>query len=170
MAKILVKGRVESTGADADIAVNGSGYVITTLGDNLAGEDLTNSTFAITPKFPVSSVYAPTVTISMGTVTAGVAKASPGVLVAVRATNANAGTRFLQIHNTTTTPTAGSTAVRTWCIPAGTSAVPGVLQLGSDYFAPSDYFSTGIGWSISTGTIVYTAATAIDHTLELRTY
>jgi hypothetical protein len=95
-------------------------------------------------------------------------KASAGRFKSVHVTNANAAVRYFQIHNKATAPVNPDAPLLSIPIPAGTATVPGVLDLGTDFFR--DYglvLSTGIATGISTTATTYTAATAADHFLAV---
>jgi len=92
------------------------------------------------------------------------AKATPGNLLSLRATNINAAIRYLQIHNKATAPTGGDTALISVPIPAGAAANPVAVTLGSDFFGNNGLaLSTGIAIGISTAATTFTAATTTDH-------
>lgn len=92
------------------------------------------------------------------------AKATPGNLLSIRATNINAAVRYLQVHNKATAPSGGDTAAISIPIPAGTAAAPGAVMLGNDFFGNNGlYLSTGIAIGISTAATTFTAATTTDH-------
>lgn len=135
----------------------------------LAGEDLTNGVMATTYKPVVSSAYSPTTYKDAGSVTKAVIKAAAGNVLSLRFTNINAAVRYLQLHNKATAPAAAETAQQYYIIPAGTSTAPGVLELGTEHFAPTEYFATGIGWAVSTTATTFTdSATANEHTTLVR--
>jgi hypothetical protein len=99
----------------------------------------------------------------------GVTKSSPGRVYALRATNANAAVRYLQLHNLAAVPTGGEAPKLSFPIPAGSAAAPAVLPLGAEYFGnQGEQFSVGIVWAVSTTAATYTAATAAEHTVSIR--
>lgn len=137
--------------------------VVVTQGTLQAGEDLAANVAGILQKPVASSLYAPTPGVNHGSATAISVKTTPGNLYFMRASNANAALRYLQLHNKASAPAAGEVPILSFVIPAGTAAVPGVTELGSAFLGPSIYFSTGIALGISTTAGTYTAATAGDH-------
>lgn len=70
-------------------------------------------------------------------------KASAGQLYGWRAFNTNASTRYIKLHNTAGTPTAGSGVVETIAVPGGGGS-NGLFDIGVA-------FATGIGISMVTG-------------------
>lgn len=93
-------------------------------------------------------------------------KASAGRLKSIRATNANAAVRYLQIHNKASAPAGGDVPLAVYPIPAGTAASPAAIELGKDFFLDNGLvLSTGIAVGISTTAATYTAATAAEHTV-----
>lgn len=142
-----------------------------TFSDALAGEDTDPSinTQGITFKPVVSSTYSPTTyQYAAGLVTTANVKSTSGNVYSICFTNTNAAARYVQLHDTTTTPAASATAKLWFLVPAGTAAQPGIRIVGMDELAPSEYFTTGIAWAASTTAATYTAATAGDHTITVR--
>lgn len=118
---------------------------------------------------PVTSTTVPSVSKDAGTVTKAVVKASSGNVFSVLVTNTNSAIRYLQLHNKATAPAGTDTAQLYFTIPAGTAVQPAVVELNSDFFAPSERFATGIGWAISTTATTFTdSATASEHTIQVR--
>lgn len=140
-----------------------------TLDSLLAGEDLTNNVLGTQVKPIVGSQYAPgTYQMPSSPVLAANIKSAAGNVYAVRVTNADSSPRYLQLFNSTSAPSGGATAQLSFLIPSAVDT-PGVLQLGTDFFTPSEYFTTGISFAISTTDHTYTAsATASEHTLTVR--
>lgn len=96
-------------------------------------------------------------------------KASSGRVRFVRGTNANAAVRYLQLHNSTSTPAASAVPQRWIPVPAGTAAAPAVVELGEDFFGEDgERFQTGVAWAWSSTAATYTAGTAGDHTTSVR--
>lgn len=116
-----------------------------------------------------SNNYAPLHYKNAGSVTKANVKTTPGNVYSIRVTNANAAVRYFQLHNKATAPAAAETAQQYFLLPAGTAAQPSVLELGTEWFMPSEYFTTGIGWAISTVAATFTdSATTTDHTVTVR--
>lgn len=87
------------------------------------------------------------------------AKATPGNLLWITCTNANAAVRYLQIHNKTSAPSSGNTAYLSVSIPAG-----GSVTLGPNVWGEAGLnLSTGVAIGVSTAHGTFTAATTTDH-------
>lgn len=96
------------------------------------------------------------------------AKGIPGLVVGLVATNANAAVRYLQIHNTTTTPEDQAVPLLSFAIGKGATGVPGVIAYGQGgALGPGVWCSAGISFGFSTTQATYTAATAADHSIHL---
>jgi hypothetical protein len=136
----------------------------------IAGEDLTGNVLGIQAKPTIGSQYAPgTYQMPATAVTKANIKTTAGNVLSLRFTNANAAVRYIQLHNKATAPAAADTAQLSFVVPAGTSTVPGVLELSGSFLAPSEYFATGIAFAISTTDKTFTdSATVADHTLTVR--
>lgn len=147
---------------------NASGFLEVLEQGQSTAEDNANGVFAVLQKPVASSTYAATAFKNAGANTALNVKNAPGSVYAIRVTNSNAAARYFQLHNTVTTPAGGATAQFYALIPGGTVAQPASLELDSTFFAPSEYFSTGIAFAISTAEATYTAATAGDHETVIR--
>lgn len=132
-------------------------------------EDNTNGVFAYQPKPVNSATYAPSNYQQAGSVTKANIKNAAGNVYAITVTNANAAVRYLQLHNKATAPVGTDVPQLYWLIPAGTATQPAVFQLNTNDFAPSEYFTTGIGWAISTTPTTFTdSATASEHYTTVR--
>lgn len=124
-------------------------------------EDNSNSVFAISEKFLGNNSYA-NPTAQNNSFTTFNAKASSGTLVYLSCINTTASVRYLQDHNTATTPAGAATAAEKWLIPAN-----GMLVLGPKDLAGSGiYQTTGHAFANSTAAATYTAGTAGDLLLE----
>lgn len=105
-----------------------------------------------------ASTYAPTRFVDLGANATANVKATAGNVFSLYCNNENAADRFVQLHNTATTPGAGATPVYTFRVPAG-----GDVLVGTDFFtAMGAHFTTGIAFAFSTTKDTYTAATAGD--------
>lgn len=167
--KYNASGAAVTDGQRGDLQIDAAARLIVSLGTILSGEDLTNNVLGIQRKPVVGSQYAPGNYSNAGTVTKANVKATTGNVLAARATNANASPRYLQLHNSSSAPTAGATAQLYFLMPPGSATSPGILMLTSEYFAPSEYFSSGISWAVSTTATTFTdAATASDHLIQFR--
>lgn len=85
-------------------------------------------------------------------------KATPGNVKAVYCHNINAAARYVQLHNTATTPAGGAVPLYTFLVPAQSS-----ITIGDTFFGEHGaHFTTGIAFAFSTTEATYTAATAAD--------
>lgn len=134
----------------------------------LAGEDLTNNVLKVASAPVVSASYSGTGFTNAGAATKANQKASAGMLQSIRASNANAAVRYLQIHNKASAPAAGETAIFSFVIPAGTAAAPGIVMVDDAFFGLNGYYlSTGVSWAISTTSGTFTdSATAGEHIIN----
>lgn len=90
-------------------------------------------------------------------------KASAGYVYSLACDNLNAADRFIQLHNTATTPAGGAVPLYSFRVFGGTP-----LVLGTDFFtAVGAAFSTGIAFAFSTTEATYTAATAADQMIHI---
>jgi len=113
----------------------------------------------------ISATNSPSLSTSFASVASAQAKATPAQLVSIRATNANAAVRYLQLFNAAS---ATGTPIYSEPIPAGSATQPSSLILDSVFFGSGGkYFSTALSWGISTTNGSYTAATAADHNVSL---
>lgn len=93
-------------------------------------------------------------------------KATAAHLYSAYAETTNAGKRYLQFFNTTTTPTAGNVPVLSFLIPAGSSC-----SYGTEHFGPNGQpFTSGLAYGISTTPLTYTAATAGEQIVKTKYY
>lgn len=160
-----------TTYSDGDATVlqtDVNGNLKTVLETNISGEDNTNNVLGTLTKPVANSAYAADNSKDAGSVTKASVKATAGNVYSIRITNANAAVRYFQFHNKASAPAGGDTALRYYLIPAGTATQPTTLELNSNYFSPSVYFSTGVAWAISTTATTFTdSATASEHTVDL---
>jgi hypothetical protein len=127
-----------------------------------AGEDLPNNVLGTITKPVIGTTYSASIDPSFATLVTHNAKATAGQMLGAYASNANAGVRFLLVFDSTGS-TAGAPKVA-FPIPAGTTAAPGSISLGSGLLGQNGLnFATGQTWAISTTAATYTAATAADH-------
>ena len=98
-------------------------------------------------------------------VTKALVKGSAGNVFSILISNANATIRYFQLHNKATAPAATDVPIYSIPIPAGTANAPGIVILDDAFFTRGGYyFSTGIGWAISTTYATFTdSATASEH-------
>ena len=152
-------------GDGAAIGIDVNRNVKVSLATLLGGEDLTNNVLGITQKAIAASTYSPSLYSEITQVTKAAIKASAGNVLAIYCSNDNAAVRYFQLHNKATAPSATEVPIYSIKVPAGTANNPGVLTLGSEFFtAAGKYFTTGIGWAISTTYGTFTdSATNTEH-------
>lgn len=108
---------------------------------------------------PSTSTASPSRFVNIGANATLNVKASTGNVFALSCTNANAATRYFQLHNTATFPADQGVPVYVFTVVAG-----GLTVIGEDFFsAAGANFATGIAFAVSTTPKTYTAATAGDH-------
>lgn len=131
----------------------------------IAGEDLTNDVLKTVPTPLASAAYSGVAFSSFGAATKANVKASPGSLLSVYASNINAAIRYLLLHNKASAPAGADVPLMAFPIPAGSSTAPASIILDGDFWgAAGFYFSTGLGWAISTTGATFTdSATASEH-------
>lgn len=118
---------------------------------------------AIVHKPLPSATYAATRFQNIGANATLNVKASTGNIFSVYCHNLSGADRWLQLHNTATTPGGGAVPALSFYIPAG-----GVVEKGNDFFTlEGTNFATGIAFACSTTEGTYTAATATDHFTQL---
>lgn len=153
-------------GQGGPLQADSLGSLNTTLATLLAGEDTTNGVMGVLPKPVVSSTYSWTryqnIGATSGVTTANV-KASAGMLFSIYCHNSNAAARYIQIHNTTTTPAGAAVPVLSFLVPAGGAVFIDSAMLGAD----GNYFSTGIAFAFSTTEGTYTAGAAADQYTQI---
>lgn len=123
-------------------------------------EDNTNGVIAQAVKPLATSTYSWTKFQNLGANATLNVKASAGNVRSVCCHNTNAAVRYIQLHNTATTPAGGAVPVYSFIIPA----TSGMTIVGADFFGDNGAnFTTGIAFAVSTTRDTYTAATAGDH-------
>jgi hypothetical protein len=126
-------------------------------------EDNVNAVIAVAIRPLATSTYAPSVYTNFGSSVAANVKASAGNVLAITCANANASTRYIQIHNTTSAPTGGAVPYLSFAVPANSQVVIGSQSLGGN----GVYLSTGITMAFSTTAGTYTAASASDQNTQI---
>jgi hypothetical protein len=120
--------------------------------------DATNNIIATAQKKIAASTYSPSAFSNLGANATLNVKSSAGNVYSISCYNANAASRFIQLHNTATTPSSGAAPVYSFLVPAG-----GQIVIGTDFFTNEGVnFSTGIAFAFSTTMNTYTAGTAGD--------
>lgn len=123
-------------------------------------EDNTNGVIAMASKPLATTTYSWSRAVDYASnVTANV-KASAGCIKSVYCHNTNAAARYIQIHNTSTTPSGGAVPTFSFLVPTG-----GATLIGDDFFGEQGYYcSSGIAFAFSTTETTYTAGSAGDQT------
>lgn len=120
--------------------------------------DTTNNVQAVVTKKIAAATYAPTVFTNLGANATLNVKASTGNIYSLSCANANAAPRWIQLHNTATTPSGGAAPAYSFLVPAG-----GQIIIGTDFFTQEGAnFAAGIAFAFSTTRDTYTAGTAAD--------
>lgn len=106
-----------------------------------------------------------------GTVAAATVKVGGGRVLSVRATNINAGIRYLCLVAKATAPVNSDPILYWWLLPPQVSAtVPSVTVIGYEHLGNQGLvIPTGVSWAISTSATTLTLATAAEHTVSIRT-
>lgn len=85
-------------------------------------------------------------------------KSSAGTVFSLSCANANAASRYIQLHNTTTVPGGGAVPIFSFLVTSGNQIV-----IGTDFFTNEGVaFATGIAFAFSTTQNTYTAGSAGD--------
>lgn len=129
-----------------------------------AGEDQNNNLMGWLPKPIAGNTYTFTPTQNNSFQTTNI-KASAGNLLKVFVINTTGAARYLQVHNTATTPGGGATAAFKWLVLANSSLNLGPKDLGDAGL----YFSSGIAIANSTTASTYTAGVAGDLLVDIIT-
>lgn len=121
-------------------------------------EDNSNNVIATAQKPLAVSTYSYSVFTNFGANATLNVKATPGNVFSVKCHNLNAANRYLQLHNTATTPAGAAVPLLTFLIPANSE-----VTIGNDFFGQQGLnFTTGIAFAFSTTEGTYTAGTATD--------
>lgn len=156
-----------SSGANGDyVTVNSDnlGHLWAREGYAPQYEDNTNGVGAMVIKPLAVSTYSPTLFTNFGANATLNVKATPGNVYSLYCDNLNAAVRYLQLHNTATTPAGGAVPLMTFKIPATST-----LVLGTDFFTlAGENFSTGIAFAFSTTEGTYTAGAAADQFTQIQ--
>lgn len=133
------------------------------LADLIFGEDSLNNLTATLMKPASGSQYAPLTYRQFHSVTTANVKPAAGNVYSVSVTNENSSPRWFQLFNTATVPSNGNSPQISWELVPGTASSPFTRVISSDELAPSEYFTSGIAFGISTLEGTYSPATATDH-------
>jgi len=154
-----------SSGTDGDystVNTDSLGHLWSREGYAPTYEDNSNGV-AATAWLPLAvSTYTPSVFQDNSFATINV-KVTTGNVFSLTCINTTASTRYIQLHNTATTPGGGATARFKFFVPAS-----GTVIVGTDFFTQSGgNFSTGIAVANSSTATTYTAATAGDLLVDI---
>lgn len=156
-----------SSGANGDyVTVNSDslGHLWAREGYAPQYEDNTNGVGAMVVKPLSVSTYSPTLFTNFGANATLNVKATPGNVFSLYCDNLNAAVRYLQLHNTATTPAGAAVPLMTFKIPATST-----LVLGTEFFSQAGMnFSTGIAFAFSTTEGTYTAGAAADQFTQIQ--
>ena len=148
-----------SAGTDGDYATintDSLGHLWVREGFAPDAEDNTNNVYAMAHLPLANSTYAWTRFVDLGANATANVKASAGNVYSAYMENTNAAKRYLQLHNTATTPGGGAVPLYTFAV-----AGAGSILIGSDFWGLAGAnFSTGIAFAFSTTAGTYTAGTA----------
>lgn len=127
-------------------------------------EDNTNSVATTAVRFLANGAYSPGLLVAdFGATITKNAKAAAGIVTNVIAENNNAQPRYLQLHNTATTPTLGAAPAISVKLVAGETKVIGPEALSVNGFK----FTTGIAYAWSTVAGTYQSGSVADHTTQV---
>lgn len=122
-------------------------------------EDNSNNVIAVAHRPIAVSTYSWTRFQNVGANATLNIKASAGNVFAVHMFNTTGNIRYLQLHNTATTPGGAAVPIFSFLVPAN-----GATLIDSSFFGANGMnFATGIAFACSTTQGTYTAATATDH-------
>lgn len=159
-----------TSGDPVDFQFDANDNLLVSQGTLLGGEDLTNNTQGVTPKPVVSASYSGGAFSNYGAAVTANVKNSAALIKSIHAQNENAAIRYLQVFNLAATPTDDSSVpLFSFAIPAGTAAVPGIVEIGENFFGSNGYYlSTGLSWAVSVDPDVYdlTGVTAGEHQIN----
>lgn len=126
-------------------------------------EDNTNAVAAVAVKPLAVATYSWSFFQNLGANATLNVKASAGNVLSLYCHNLNAAPRYIQIHNTATTPGGGAVPAYSFLVPANS-----VLILGNDFFGPQGTnLATGIAFAFSTTEATYTAGAAGDQVTQI---
>jgi len=127
------------------------------------GEDNVNGVNAVAIRPLATSTYSWSLFTNFGANATLNVKASTGNIKSVYCHNLNAAVRYLQLHNTATTPGGGAVPLLTFLVPA-----TGVVVLDGQFFGENGFnFTTGIAFAFSTTEGTYTAGAAGDQFTQI---
>lgn len=147
---------VVASGDRANALTSLQGEILVYLSRLVYGEDSTNSVMGTVWKPLAVNTYAPSLFTNYGTGATLNVKATAGNVFSVACHNSNASDRYIQLHDTATTPSTGAVPKLVFLIKTSSTTV-----IGSDFFTTSGIaFSNGIAFAFSTTEGTYTAGAA----------
>lgn len=145
-----------TTGQPGVVVVNADGTDVN--GYVPGAEDNTNNVIAVVQRPLAVSTYGWTLFSDLGANATANVKASAGNVFSIYCHNLNAAVRYIQLHNTATTPAGGAVPTLSFLV-----AASGVTVIDGAFLGQSGKnFSTGIAFAFSTTETTYTAGTAGD--------
>ena len=139
------------------------GHLWTQEGFAAVAEDNTNGVIASAIKPLATSTYSWTLFQNLGADITKNVKASAGNVKSLYCHNINGAARYIQIHNTATTPGGGAVPAYTFLVPNG-----GAIILDGAWFGENGAnFTTGIAFAFSTTEGTYTAGVAADQVTQI---
>jgi len=134
---------------------NAIGKLSANSGVDIGDVDVTSTTF---PTPVATSTYSPTRFVDFGSNATANIKSSAGNVFSLYCNNENSSDRYIQLHNTATTPAGGTTPLYSFRVPGS-----GDILVGTDFFTNAGAnFTTGIAFAFSTTKDTYTAGTATE--------
>lgn len=127
-------------------------------------EDSTNGITATTHKPLAVSTYCASLFTNYGANVTLNVKASAGNVFAVVCSNRSGATRYVQLHNTATTPAGGAGPLLSFLVPMNSE-----VGIGEDIFGQEGVnFTTGIAFAFSTTEDTYSAGSASEQKTFIR--
>lgn len=122
------------------------------------GADVTNGVQPMAQKKIAASTYAPTLFQNLAANVTLNVKASAGNVFSLTCYNGNAAARYIQLHNTATTPAGSAVPVFSFVVPPASQII-----IGTDFFTNEGaHFSAGIAFAFSIGLTAYVAGIETD--------
>ena len=160
MARYNATPTARTEGQFGNLQSDANGNIQVNFNTLISGEDQTRNVLGVIAKQPTDTTYLPTTTQNLSFTTTNI-KAQQGVFLGFRVINTTASVRYLQIHNTATTPAGGATAHESFLIPANSQVI-----ISKDDLSGGRNCSNGIAIANSTAASTYTAGSAGDLLVE----
>jgi len=113
-------------------------FLKTSLGDLIAGENITEGFLAVQELSSATSTGKPSLDVSAAAEASSIPKASAGVIYSFTATNSSASARYFQVANSATLPADATVPIMSYYCAAGGTV--------SEQFVRGRYCSAGIVW------------------------